>query len=213
MSRRDGDDAGARQRARQDEGCRKPPSCCQSPTILGDHAVRIQPARTVLGTLLQQGEAWEGFDRDPPSLHGDLKRALAQQAGDIVGLGMAIIRAHLVHYAAEMDEGEYLRPNQLRDLSITIGISRDIHLNYSEGRKGMEIQVDARQPSVLSGLSVEELRAIVASGKEAGEGVDREAEVGGSPDTGGLLRPDMKQISNASLDREPPSLHGDPQVG
>ena len=105
----------------------------------------------------------------------------------------------------------YLRPNQLRDLSITVGISRDIHFDYTEGRKGTEVVVDARQQSVLAGLSVEELRAIVAQGAQGGEGVTREADPPSPAKTGGPSRPDLKQIPTSSPYNDPPSLYGDPR--
>ena len=113
-----------------------------------------------LGVAVSSVSSWNthqavGVGATMAAAPAERKTELARQAGDIVGLGMAIIRAHLLHYAAQMDEGKYLRPNQLRDLSITVGISRDIHFDYTEGRKGTEVVVDARQQSVLAGLSVE----------------------------------------------------------
>ena len=99
-----------------------------------------------------------------------LKRELADQAAEVIRKALHIIDATLEHYIAQMEAGEYPKPSQLRDITVTAGISRDIHLDYTDGRKGAEVVVDARQQSVLSGLSVEELRAIVASGKQAGKG-------------------------------------------
>ena len=165
------------------------------------------PRQTVTSWAASADGIRQSLDSGPLSL----KKELADQAAGVIHKALHIIDATLEHYIAQIEVGEYPKPSQLRDITVTAGISRDIHLDYTDGRKGMEIQVDARQQSVLSGLSLEELRAIVASGKEAGEGVDREADLPSPTETGGPSRPDLKEIPTSSPYNDPPSLYGDPR--
>ena len=144
------------------------------------------PRQTVTSWAASTDGIRQSLDSAPLSL----KKELADQAAGVIHKALHIIDATLEHYIAH----------------------RDIHLDYTDGRKGMEIQVDARQQSVLSGLSLEEL----ASDRRLRQGGGGGGRPRGGP--AGVFwdwwesRPDLKPIPGPSPHNDPPSLHGAPHA-
>lgn len=59
-----------------------------------------------------------------------------------------------------MESGEQLPAKDVRDLAVAGGIASDKHLDYRDGRKGTQINIDQRSLTLPPGLTADELRAI-----------------------------------------------------
>ena len=70
-------------------------------------------------------------------------------------MGAALVRDQL---SRALDSDERIPARDLRDYAIAAGISADKHLDYRDGRKGTQINVDARSLTLPPGLTAEELR-------------------------------------------------------
>ena len=93
-----------------------------------------------IGVPRQTVTSWaasaDGIRQSLDSAPFSLKRKLADQASGVIHKALHIIDATLEHYIAQIEVGEHPKPLQLRDITVTAGISRDIHLDYTDGRKG-----------------------------------------------------------------------------
>ena len=93
------------------------------------------PRQTVASWVASADGIRQSLDSAPLSL----KRELADQAAGVIRKALYIVDSTLEHYIAQMEAGEYPKPSQLRGITVTAGISRDIHLDYTDGRKGAEV--------------------------------------------------------------------------
>ena len=78
-----------------------------------------------------------------------------------------ILRGNLEQY-----RNRPLKPGDFQHLSISTGIATDKAIDLLVGRKGMEVTVDNRQQSVLSGFSADELRGIIAAFEPRSDAVE-----------------------------------------
>jgi len=90
-------------------------------------------------------------------------------------LGARIIRQNFERY-----DGKELSPRDLQSVAIVAGISTDKALDLRDGRKGTQINVDARSVQLPPGLTVDELRALAL-----GSGPTLELPQGDVTDTNG----------------------------
>ena len=89
-------------------------------------------------------------------LSSDTKREIAEAAQAVVRSGIAIVAQSFARFAT-ME----LTPQQTKEVSISTGIMRDVALDYLDGRRGMDITVDARSVVGLPiGMNADEARAL-----------------------------------------------------
>ena len=78
--------------------------------------------------------------------------------GEAAALGGRLIYENFQRYVDRP-----LTPSDLKNVAITAGIASDHHLDYTQGRKGTQVNVDARTQTVnVEGLTTEELRRLAS---------------------------------------------------
>jgi len=83
------------------------------------------------------------------------KRDWSELYGRAASLGARIITENLRNY-----RGRDLKPSELRDVAVTVGIAVDKHLDYRDGRKAGAVVDQSQHLTLPPGTTLDELRSL-----------------------------------------------------
>ena len=113
---------------------------------LGDSAYAVGKALGIPQTTVQM---WRRHNAIATDVLATVSKEEVVTAGQrwaaVQELATGVLAGNLQRY---YDDGTKLEPHELKDVAIVAGISADKHQDYTLGRKGMQVNVDARQQSV-----------------------------------------------------------------
>ena len=123
--------------------------------VLEAHGGRVREAAAELGISHSALITWRNLGI---AASGAANTKIDAEAwAEVQRLGAELLRDQIER---AMDSDERLPARDVRDYAIAAGIAADKYLDFRDGRKGTQVNVDARSLTLPQGLTLEQLQLI-----------------------------------------------------